>query len=476
MDPATITALVKLAASEAIRKVKKVIDMITKPDETISKLIIYGIIIPLLPIILIVVLICGVHSGVNGYVESSLAEFKESVLYVRIGLVESIYRLELNTRVIADVIGEYADDFWKQKEEEEKEEDDSSTSGEEESSTSEEPTSEKVTNNALASAEFSTIFTEDTTDSSLEGEEDDSEESSELTEEEQKELFDIFHITTDVQVPNLAYTLAYITHADEIESKKGNVFVLEEGENTPSVLQILQFYRNIIEFNKTTYTDADGVEWTEFSYGPKSPLEVGEQFWPDDRITAQMYVASYKRYCEAYDIPYETYNLRNVEMDIPIEYQNGNQTGYGGSTISRSGCGPTCLAMVLSYLTETSITANDIVAWCGEKYYIPGDGTSWAIFPAAAEHWGCSCEQASEFGQVVDAINEGKPVIASMGPGHFTAEGHFIVIRGSTSEGYLLVNDPNSTNYVEHGDKVPADWVIKEAKGYFIFWGGTEDE
>lgn len=36
-------------------------------------------------------------------------------------------------------------------------------------------------------------------------------------------------------------------------------------------------------------------------------------------------------------------------------------------------------------------------------------------------------------------------MILSMNPGHFTKIGHFIVLRGITSDGKILVNDPAST-------------------------------
>lgn len=47
---------------------------------------------------------------------------------------------------------------------------------------------------------------------------------------------------------------------------------------------------------------------------------------------------------------------------------------------------------------------------------------------------------------IVDALSEGKLVVTLMGPGHFTTGGHFIVLRGVTAEGKLLVADPVSYN------------------------------
>ena len=38
----------------------------------------------------------------------------------------------------------------------------------------------------------------------------------------------------------------------------------------------------------------------------------------------------------------------------------------------------------------------------------------------------------------------GKLVVALMTKGHFTSSGHFIVLRGCTSDGKILVADPSS--------------------------------
>lgn len=44
----------------------------------------------------------------------------------------------------------------------------------------------------------------------------------------------------------------------------------------------------------------------------------------------------------------------------------------------------------------------------------------------------------------MDALADGKLVIAIMGKGHFTTSGHFIVLRGITDSGKILVADPAS--------------------------------
>ena len=51
---------------------------------------------------------------------------------------------------------------------------------------------------------------------------------------------------------------------------------------------------------------------------------------------------------------------------------------------------------------------------------------------------------ATEPQRIVDALGEGKLVVALMSKGHFTSSGHFIVLRGVEDE-QSLVADPAST-------------------------------
>ena len=62
---------------------------------------------------------------------------------------------------------------------------------------------------------------------------------------------------------------------------------------------------------------------------------------------------------------------------------------------------------------------------------------------------------ASEPQRIVDALADGKLVVAIMTKGHFTSSGHFIVLRGVTSDGKILVADPASYRRSEK------EWDIK---------------
>lgn len=192
--------------------------------------------------------------------------------------------------------------------------------------------------------------------------------------------------------------------------------------------------------------------------------------WPYDRYGDKEYVEHVLRY---YQITNTGGTYPANGMQIPhypqTDYPN---IPYGGDSIASSGCGPTCFAMVASYLTGTTISPPDAVAWCGNSYYKPGVGTYWSYFQAAASHFGCgTVTQTSNAAAVLSALSEGRPVISSQDPGLFTKGGHFIVLRGITANGKVLVNDPNDSstkNYINREFDMMTE-IHATANAYWIF-------
>ncbi len=118
---------------------------------------------------------------------------------------------------------------------------------------------------------------------------------------------------------------------------------------------------------------------------------------------------------------------------------------YGQDKIGTHGCGPTSMSMVVSTFTGTNVDPVEMAEWSYENgYYCPGGGSYHSLIPKAAEHWGLSVDINLEGEDVADALAEGKLVVALMSKGHFTKSGHFIVLRGITPEGRVLVADPAS--------------------------------
>ena len=120
---------------------------------------------------------------------------------------------------------------------------------------------------------------------------------------------------------------------------------------------------------------------------------------------------------------------------------------YGTDDIGTYGCGPTCMAMVVSSLTNETVDPVEMARWAYENgYWCSRSGSYHSLIPGAAEGFGLSCESiATDDPQaVVDALASGKLIVALMSKGHFTSSGHFLVLRGVTAEGKILVADPAS--------------------------------
>lgn len=79
---------------------------------------------------------------------------------------------------------------------------------------------------------------------------------------------------------------------------------------------------------------------------------------------------------------------------------------------------------------------------------MPKRGSYLSIVPGAAEDFGLTCTSLPPEEADADLISQhllgGSLIVALMGPGHFTNGGHFIVLRGVTLDGSVLVGDSAS--------------------------------
>lgn len=120
---------------------------------------------------------------------------------------------------------------------------------------------------------------------------------------------------------------------------------------------------------------------------------------------------------------------------------------YGTDDIGGYACGPTAMSIVVSSLTSETVDPPHMAQWAYENgYWCSKSGSYHSLIPGAAEEWDLPVEgcTASEPQRIVDALADGKLVVALMSKGHFTSSGHFIVLRGVTSDEKILVADPSS--------------------------------
>lgn len=220
--------------------------------------------------------------------------------------------------------------------------------------------------------------------------------------------------------------------------------------------------------------------FTAVVYIISSPFKVLTNFFsPDELIFAEEFHNEYsfdqlieddnENYIYSSEFDFTSYDFEDNSIDIVYFNQADSRwknRPYGKTgTIGKSGCGPTSLAMVVSTLTNKTFNPVQMSNWAYKNgYYAEGVGSYHSLIPNGAKHFGLLVEGtgASNPDKIVRALSKGQLVIAIMGKGHFTSSGHFIVLRGITEEGKILVADPIS---IKRSEK---EWdlsiILNEAK------------
>ncbi|HAU84566.1 MAG TPA: secreted protein containing domain of murein hydrolase [Lachnospiraceae bacterium] len=143
------------------------------------------------------------------------------------------------------------------------------------------------------------------------------------------------------------------------------------------------------------------------------------------------------------------FTKKELKDDFPLLIQwdkRWGYTSYGNSCIGLSGCAPTCMSMVvLALKKEQSATPKEVARFAEESgYYLDGIGTQWSFLTEGAAHYGINGrELCLDENKIVSELKAGHPIICSMKPGDFTAQGHFVVLVGTQGDN-IIVNDPNS--------------------------------
>lgn len=229
---------------------------------------------------------------------------------------------------------------------------------------------------------------------------------------------------------------------------------------------------------------------TMFFYILTNPLEFLGQFFDSDSLIQieqlqndfgmyQSILETDEDYVESYGQSFEGINISN-EGETPVVYYNQLDNRwvdkpYGTDNIGGYACGPTSMAMVVSSLTATTIDPIQMAKWAYEKgYWCENSGSYHTLIPGAAKAFGLNVNgcSSSESKRIVDALSSGRLVVAIMSKGHFTSSGHFIVLRGVTKEGKILVADPasNKRSKVEWDLSIILNEASKHASAGGPFW------
>lgn len=232
--------------------------------------------------------------------------------------------------------------------------------------------------------------------------------------------------------------------------------------------------------------------WTETlqkldKLGERYPLidEITQNssFYPESMLTALAnnpemadYVAGYREYSEDRNMDVVSgWTETEKEQEYPLLLQWDPRWGYqsygNDNYIGVAGCGPTCLAMILYYLTGNDMfTPDRIAAYAmANGYYVDGTGTAWALMKDLPRSYNIEVSELKIAERTLKgALDQGEILICAMREGDFTAAGHFIVVYGYDEQGFM-VNDPNCVArsrkkwaYEEIKDQIKCVWGYRK--------------
>lgn len=193
-----------------------------------------------------------------------------------------------------------------------------------------------------------------------------------------------------------------------------------------------------------------------------NPLDAIEEYFSEEELKLLVDFLGEYGHAQTVDVSNEDYvessiydfsDITFVDNAMEVVYYNQADSRWGdklygkSDTIGGYGCGPTSLSIVVSTLTDEQVNPVEMCSWAYENgYWAEGAGSYHSLIPEGAKHFGLKVEgaDAKDAEKLVNALAEGKLIIAIMGRGHFTTSGHFLVLRGITSEGKVLIADPIS--------------------------------
>lgn len=161
--------------------------------------------------------------------------------------------------------------------------------------------------------------------------------------------------------------------------------------------------------------------------------------------------------------------------DFKLFYQTGDTSPFAGSTIEKIGCGPVVMAMILTNLLDRDVLPSETAKYAldnGHVIYEGGVGTSTSVslLTSSANSYGVQNDSVSVSEDSIKSnLSQGKLMVLLVGPGTFTSQNHFIVLRGLSQDGTkVAVADPLSSE--KSNTLYDFNTLISEGKNLYSFW------
>ena len=141
------------------------------------------------------------------------------------------------------------------------------------------------------------------------------------------------------------------------------------------------------------------------------------------------------------------------ELEMPMFFQTDYPNDYyGDGTVASNGSSIVSVAMVASFLTQNLYQPDELANWFGRHGY-----NNIERLEFASDMLQLPYRKAKDIVDVVEELKKGNVAIALMnGNSPFLNDHHYIVMKGITEDGKILINDPYAPNY--------DDWTLQ--RGY----------
>lgn len=144
--------------------------------------------------------------------------------------------------------------------------------------------------------------------------------------------------------------------------------------------------------------------------------------------------------------------------------------GAEGNNFGECGCGPTVVAQLISNLAKVPYTPEDARLWAYENggFIASSGATTYKYMFDLPAQYGIKVHHTTDKDEVYEALQNGKLILVCVGKGDFTFGSHFMLYRGVTEKGEILISD----SYSFSTSSKPWTWerLFPQVKdGYYIY-------
>ena len=142
---------------------------------------------------------------------------------------------------------------------------------------------------------------------------------------------------------------------------------------------------------------------------------------------------------------------------------------YGGvDPMSSYGCGPVFVAMIINSFSPTGVTPIDMADWSvANGNYARHSGSYHSLIPDSLTAFGLNVESVEDRSveNAENLLRTGHILVALMGKGSLTENGHFIIIANLNENGNVYIADP--ANYENCTKEWDLQLLMDELKGAY---------